>query len=425
MSPLSTEEAWKKIFSKYAVLEALEKEPHFTIASHQINEFREARLMTKFDSRAQLPAIFKKNGLAILPVTRGSYAIGRYKAYAELDYPASVPRKVSPPDCQSVDCINLYSESAALSFAFNAGIIDEIMETRNALFTVSGRMSSGCFAYTIDDLARPHAYSLSVNNAQIEIDAGYESKEHFCIVEAKNVAPEDFLIRQLYYPYRLWSTKLAKPVQPVFLVFSNNMFTAFSYAFSGHTHYNALQLLKVQRFVIADEEIALAEVRYFLESFHDFREPEVQFPQADSFERVVDLLGILAERPLSREEITERYAFDKRQTNYYSDAGRYLGLLEKEREGALIVYRLTPAGRTIMRKRPKDKTLGLIRAILSRNVFNEACKITLSTGHPPSNERLAAVFAQAGLAIPINATTMARRSSTVRKWVDWILQQCV
>jgi DNA-binding transcriptional ArsR family regulator len=211
----------------------------------------------------------------------------------------------------------------------------------------------------------------------------------------------------------------------VFLVFSNNMFTAFTYAFSDHTHYNALQLLKVQRFVIADEEIPLAEVRYFLESFHDFREPEVQFPQADSFERVVDLLGILAERPLSREEITERYAFDKRQTSYYSDAARYLGLLEKEREGALIVYRLTSAGRAIMRKRPKDKTLDLIRAILSRKIFNEACKITLSAGHLPSNERLATVFAQAGLAIPINATTMARRSSTVRKWVDWIVKQCV
>jgi hypothetical protein len=43
----------------------------FEITAIQINEFREAGLMTKFDHSINLPKIFSDNGLAILPITRG------------------------------------------------------------------------------------------------------------------------------------------------------------------------------------------------------------------------------------------------------------------------------------------------------------------------------------------------------------------
>ena len=36
------------------------------------------------------------------------------------------------------------------------------------------------------------------------------------IVEAKNATVDDFLVRQLYYPYRLWQAKTYKEVKPVF-----------------------------------------------------------------------------------------------------------------------------------------------------------------------------------------------------------------
>ena len=54
----------------------------------------------------------------------------------------------------------------------------------------------------------------------------------------------------------------------------------------------------------------------------------IPFPQANSFERIINLCEILYENnTLSRDEITYRYDFDSRQTNYYTDAGRYLGLI--------------------------------------------------------------------------------------------------
>ena len=46
-------------------------EGRFLISADQIREYREPRLMAKFDHRVNLPQIFAENGLAILPVSRG------------------------------------------------------------------------------------------------------------------------------------------------------------------------------------------------------------------------------------------------------------------------------------------------------------------------------------------------------------------
>lgn len=62
--------AWEKLFNKYNILKSIESSGSFLITAAQINEFREARLMTKFDQRINLPKLFSQNQLAILPITR-------------------------------------------------------------------------------------------------------------------------------------------------------------------------------------------------------------------------------------------------------------------------------------------------------------------------------------------------------------------
>ena len=47
--------AWEQIFEKHRILDAIKSKGRVTISSTDINEFREARLMTKFDHRSQLP----------------------------------------------------------------------------------------------------------------------------------------------------------------------------------------------------------------------------------------------------------------------------------------------------------------------------------------------------------------------------------
>ena len=55
--------AWQTLFDRYDILGNIEKSGQFIISSNQIKEFREPRLMTKFDHKINLPTIFADNGL--------------------------------------------------------------------------------------------------------------------------------------------------------------------------------------------------------------------------------------------------------------------------------------------------------------------------------------------------------------------------
>ena len=66
MSETKNDIAWNKLFLKYKISEEVLKNGSFEINASQINEFREARLMTKFDFRSQLPEIFSENKLLLI-----------------------------------------------------------------------------------------------------------------------------------------------------------------------------------------------------------------------------------------------------------------------------------------------------------------------------------------------------------------------
>ncbi|WP_413172904.1 type II restriction enzyme [Anabaena azotica] len=62
--------AWEALFEKYSILENIYEIGYFEIESNSINEFRESRLMAKFDHYDTLPTIFKQHKLSILPISR-------------------------------------------------------------------------------------------------------------------------------------------------------------------------------------------------------------------------------------------------------------------------------------------------------------------------------------------------------------------
>lgn len=57
---LSANDAWKAIIEKYHILEHIEKDGCFPIKASQIKEFREPRLMAKWDSTDALPEVLRK-----------------------------------------------------------------------------------------------------------------------------------------------------------------------------------------------------------------------------------------------------------------------------------------------------------------------------------------------------------------------------
>lgn len=422
MSDTKNEAAWKWLFEKHKILEKIEKHGMFEITSTEINEFREARLMTKFDHRKNLPDIFKKNNLSILPVTRGSYLIAQFDAYQDFEEKETEIIKVSFPSyIESIDYENITSEAMALSCAYVSGIIADFVEDEEVVPTVAGRMSSEAFDFYINTYAGS-AFQVNVINSQIEIDGGFEGLETLSLIEAKNSLSDDFIIRQLYYPYRLWNDRVGKKVKTIFMTYSNGIFTFYEYEFQEPENYNSLTLIKQKRYSIEETEINLEDILDVLDRAAIVKEPEVPFPQADSFKRVVNLCELLNESELTRDEITANYDFDPRQTNYYTDAGRYLGLIDKRREGREIIFSLTDEGRRLLWLKYKPRQLKLVELILSHKAFNETFKLCIERGEMPSKDEIVEIMKRSNLYRVESENTFYRRAQTVAGWINWILE---
>ena len=412
--------AWESLFDKYNILEEIDKNGQFTISANQIKEFREPRLMTKFDHRINLPDIFSKNNLSILPITRGDYVISSFSAYKEFEEPSPETQKISiPAYIQSLIPQFLVSEAIALNCANACGILNDFLEDDALYSTVGGRMSSGTFDFDINTAFG--VKNVKVNNSQIEIDAAYEGINYLSIFEAKRDISEDFLIRQLYYPFRVWSERVTKKVKPVFLIFSNGKFSLYQYHFENPKNYNSLRLVKQKNYIIATE-ICLTDIENILRTVPLIEEPKVSFPQADSMSRIVNLVELLYEKPMTKQDITSEYAFDERQTNYYTDAGRYLELIDKiHDEDGNIVFQLSTCGRRIMNLEYKERQLAIITQILKHKVFNETLKLHLQYGEMPNKQTIVEIMKRENLYRVEAYSTYLRRSSTVVGWVNWIL----
>lgn len=412
--------AWEKLFSKYRILDAVRNRGEFIISANQIKEFREPRLMTKFDHKINLPSIFADNHLSILPITRGDYIISSFSAYKEFEAPNTEAQRVSiPPHIQSLMPQFLVSEAIALNCANACGILNDFLEDDGIVSTVNGRMSSGTFDFSIDTLAGTK--SVTVSNSQIEIDAAYEGINYLSLFEAKRDLADDFLVRQLYYPFRVWSSRVTKTVKPVFLIFSNGIFHLYQYQFDDPNKYNSLRLIKQKNYVIATE-ISLADIEGLMMTVSKVREPEISFPQANSMARIINLIELLHEKPMTKQDITTEYAFDERQTNYYTDAGRYLELIDKGYdEENNIVFRLSEKGRYIMGLEYKARQLAVASQILMHGVFHDVLKLHLQYGEMPDTNTIIRIMKNSSLYHVKADSTFMRRSSTVVGWINWIL----
>lgn len=238
MNKSKNDKAWEKIFEKYDILDKISKDGVVSISSTEINEFREARLMTKFDHHSQLPKLFVENKLSILPTSRGTYEIGKFETFCDFNNDdVEITYIDFPSFLESIDYTDITSESIAINCAFVSNILHDFTGEEKLFPTVCGRMSSSLFDFKINSGQK--TFKINVENSQIEIDGGYEGDKSLNLIEAKNYISDDFLIRQLYYPYRLWSDKITKRVRPIFLTYSNGIFHLREYEFTDPYLYNS------------------------------------------------------------------------------------------------------------------------------------------------------------------------------------------
>lgn len=392
----------------------LERRGYFYIGARELERLsgRQPRLMAKHDFSTSRPWIFQRLRLGIVPVSRSEYLVGRFNLYER--FPETQRGEVRtlelPAGLDTLSLEAVSSEAVALNGASASGMLEDFLGCAPLQATVAGRMSTHGLKVRLPDLG----VDVAVDRAQMEIDGGFESLEHLVLVEAKNHLSEDFNIRQLYFPYRRFQQRLAKDVVPVYLVYSNGIFHLYRYEFRDPADFRSISLVDSARYALSSSHLDAQAALDIVRAVAPEPEPAVPFPQANSFERVVNLLELIALQPLSKAEITQRYDFDPRQADYYANAARYLGLAEPVED----TWETTEHGRRVIEQPQRDaRNAALIRALAARRVFREVLELSLARGAVASTAEICAAMNGLGLSL----ATSRRRASTVARWTQWVL----
>ena len=430
MEKINVSDAWQVLIDKYDISTEISNNGFFKISASQIKEVKEPRLMAKWDSSEQLPNSLKKNKINLLPDSRSSYILSDFLLYQELPKVVEHVKnmaKVELPDLQTINVDNISSEANAINVLQISGILEDFLELDldDVLYaTFNGRMSSGKFDFKVDT-RRQIQLKVDVDRAQIEIDGGFESDHCVVVLEAKNVLHEDFHIRQLYYPYRLWESKVDKPVRLIFSIYTNKIFRLMEYRFKEKENYSSIELVRTKNYSLEDTSITLDEIKDVYDSIKDTEvisdnmnvEDSVPFIQADNFERIVSLLENMYENPMTSEEIIELMKFTTRQRDYYFNAGKYLGLFQKLKEDTVRKYGLTNIGVAVYKKSYKERQLELVKLILSHRIFRDLFEEILETGVIPDKGRVVELELEYNVC---SIDVASRRATSVISWLNWI-----
>ena len=421
---LSANDAWKRLLEKYQIIEKIERNGFFRIKSSQVKEFKEPRLMAKWDSSGSLPQVLRENRINILPDSRSSYILSDfvlYQAIPELDEHVTQMTHVELPKLESVDVNNIHSEAIAIHVLLLTGILDDFLAEGQTTATFNGRMSTGVFDFSVNTYSHIRR-DVHVDNAQCEIDGGFENDNSVIIMEAKNVAHEDFNIRQLYYPYRLWQAKVSKPVRLVFSIYSNMIYRLFEYRFRDRNDFSSIELVRMKNYSLQDttitcDDLQAARDAVAIKTSDDMDKADIPFIQANSVPRIISLLENLYENPLTKQQIAELMNFEPRQADYYFNAGKYLGLFDSYRKDRITFVSLTPLGNRVVRLNYKERQLKLVQLMLEHRIFADCFDHTIAYGELPDTDWIATKMREYHVC---GNGQIERRASSVYGWLKWM-----
>ena len=405
--------AWQKIFSELAIRDKLEKDGVFHITTEQIKSHgkNEPRLMCKWDSRASRPKILADNHVTILPVSRKEYVLLRGDGYQDL--PRSGPATFYPPDkLYGYESLgwreDMHGEPEATDTAFLASMLSTFTEEPGLALTIRGKGGSSSFSFRFNCDAA--VQDVNVSKAIIEIDSGYEG-DKIWLIEAKARVVNDFIIRQLYFPWRLWQSKSKKPVASLLLTYTNRVFGLYEYKFDETDEYHSIRLKRSASYTF-DRPESIPDIPSIFDKTKPRKSPlEIPFPQADTLGLVIDTISFCESEPKDTVQVAEQFEIDARQGDYYCNAAAWLGFLE--REGTK--FHATDLGRKFSQGNRFQRFEMLFSQIASLPVFRNAVKFRME-GKNMSDDQIAEQISRCGY----NETTSQRRVKTVISWINWL-----
>ena len=369
--------------------------------------------MAYMDERSKVPPIFGSHSLFILPVSNGRYAIVRGEGYHELEVGSVVYEDFQP--AFPLGTTNLdpeKSEGSALSYAWNSGIIAHVTGQSSLLFGPPGRFALDPFDFKIDGKAELHQ-----EGAQAEIDGFFYSSNSASLMEFKARECTDFLVRQLYYPYRHWSGRAAKygwgAVRPFFVDFTLDplKFRFFEYRFTDPEDYESIRLISARGLRVREP------TRPFSGLLDVLPEPSLASltPQADNVERVLRVPFLVTRGQTNAFLVAESEGFTPRQSWYYRRAAEVLGLVQQKGSG----YELTDLGLRFVSVDTVQRNELVAIQLAKIPAFHEILEgISNGRGKQITRERVARILQKHDARI--HGSTVPRRTLTALAWLRWL-----
>lgn len=251
---MANSNSWLKIFTDNKILEHdFSKSPFYLSASDikkSVQNFKntaekEVRILCKMDTRESLPKVMKENGLILLPVKNGYYVIVKGEGYLDIPEIEGTTEIYNTKLDFDLDTSKIgNSEMQHLDFAYASSLIRTFMNDPSLVLTIRGRKYTPQFSYKIGKQL------IETQGVQTEVDAGYEGKDKVVLVEAKNSATKNTIIRQLYYPYRQWAEHTNKKVFLLFFEKRMDEYLIWQYEFKNKDDYNSVRLVKSKKYKI-------------------------------------------------------------------------------------------------------------------------------------------------------------------------------
>lgn len=419
-------EAWKRVFeANPRIAKSIERDGLCEVTASQIKKFREPRLMTKHDSTDGVPEPLAKNHWNVLSTSRSGYVVGEFDVFSKFPtISSSRPEFCDFPDYETLDIDHISSESNAINALVIAGILDRFIGTEDLVETFNGRMGTDCFDFNIN---RNDGGSLpiTVRNAQLEIDGGFESDDCVVIIEAKNVLHDDFNVRQLYYPFRKYSRFVKKPIRLVFAQYTNLQYNLFEFKFDDPNNFSSITYLRGKSYTFEDDRITAddiwsvwQETKVVTDDNVDCMTEKLPFPQADRIDRIISLIEYLSDRPdgASTEEIAEHMGTVVRQANYYPSAAQYLGLVDRRPN----VTALTVRAKKLLKGNRRNRFLEIVRAMFEHEIFHRLYSETVHSGNLPEKNHVIETMRELNVLGEAKESMFRRRASTVIGWLRWL-----
>lgn len=418
MAEAATNKAWEKVFDELDLKKKLHVEGIVFLKATDIKKIsnREPRLMCKFDDRGSRSKILRDNSITILPIKNGEYALIGGDGYQALpsilesiqffEWPFEKRLQTLPREPSS--------ESQVIDMALATGLISHFLEDYDLTLTIRGRLRSAPFNFTFHGINSSH--ELHVDGVQIEVDAGIEGEKVY-LIEAKMGERDDFHVRQLYYPMKMWIEEgVTKEIVPIFITYANEIISISQYRFTNVQEYSSIELVKTINYTFEPHPLTLTLPEIIQGLKIDIKEPEnVPFPQADDIRKVRDTVDLISWGYNTRDQIAKFWTVDKRQGDYYAQAAQYLGLINKDAKN----WQLTKIGEQFIHLPTTQRNKMLAELIYKHPVFYEVQTKYFENGTLLSKEEISLLI-EKNMSQKLSHETLYRRAGTIVRWIKYM-----